>query len=438
MGIPTLTTKVTERSNFVTGDATGLTIPAHPEALMAAGQESLTKLLHAFGSLGADNRITAMSARPCLGGSTGKKLFLTLDYARPEPGLERVLFAKFSRDFDDARRDWQRTEMAGEALFMPLTRQPGFPVRAPQAAFADYHAASGTGFILTECIAYGEGRVEPHRRKCLDWQTMDAPLSYYRATVTALARIAGAHKSGALGDGIEAKFPFNPATGSADPFRYSQAELAVQLQQGRHFARDCPRLMPPEIRDPAFLAQLERDVWTVCEHEAALRAYLISNPALIALNHWNAHIDNCWFWREQDALHCGLIDWGRVGQLTVGAALWGGLSAAHHDIWDHHLDELLALFAHEYHAHGGPLVTPDELKQHLTLHIAVMAVARLFSAPEIIRFRMPHCTKASGPRDPMFTHVSMDPPRNYLSVYTTLLKHWRREDFGGAARRLVG
>ena len=30
---------------------------------------------------------------------------------------------------------------------------------------------------------------------------------------------------------------------------------------------------------------------------------------MIALCHWNANIDNAWFWREPDgALRCGLID----------------------------------------------------------------------------------------------------------------------------------
>ena len=64
----------------------------------------------------------------CLGGSTGAKFFLTLDYAMSAPGLHRELFVKFSRDFDDERRDGRgRWEMASEALFAPLSRQPNFP-----------------------------------------------------------------------------------------------------------------------------------------------------------------------------------------------------------------------------------------------------------------------------------------------------------------------
>lgn len=423
--------------DFVRGDATGLDIPAHPDALIAAGPEFLTRAFRAFGTIAPDNAVTAMVATPCPGGSTGKKLFLTLDYARAEPQLDRKVFAKFSRDFDDERRDWQRTEMAGEAKFAALSRGAQFPIRVPKGYFADYEAASGTGLVITECIAYGEHGIEPHRRKCLDWQTMADPLPYYRASVTALARLAGAHKSGTLAGDIEEHFPFDPASGSADPFRYSPDELAAQLQQARDFVRDCPRLMPQEIRDPVFLDRLESDLWLIHAEGAALRAFLISNPAMIALNHWNAHIDNCWFWREGGELKCGLIDWGRVGQLTIGAALWGELSAAHHDVWDYHLDDVLSHFLREYRAHGGPPVTLAELKQHLFVHMAVMGTARMFAAPEIIRFRLPECVNASSPRDPMFTPVSADPARNYLSVYTALLKTWQREDFGKLLREAI-
>lgn len=427
-----------ERFDFIRGDATGLDIPAHPEALLAAGPDWLTHALRSFGTLAPDNRVTALHAEPCPGGSTGKKLFLRLETERPEPALNQPLFAKFSRDFDDERRDWQRTEMAGEAKLVALSRQSAFPIRVPRGVFADYHEASGTGLVITERVAYGEDGIEPHRRKCLDWQTMADPLPYYRATTSALARLAGAHKSGALGSEVEALFPFDPATGSADPLRYSPDELAVQLQQGRDFARDCPHLMPPEICDPAFLSRLESDVALVLEHEASLRQYLTSNPAMIALNHWNSHIDNAWFWREGGTVRCGLIDWGRVGQLTFGAALWGGLSAAHLGVWDHHIDTLLAHFLGEYHAHGGPLIPLPELKRHLAVHMAVMGTARMFSAPEIIRFRMPGIASASSPRDAMFLPVEADPARNYLSCYTALLKHWEREDFGARIRELVG
>jgi hypothetical protein len=427
-----------QRIDVFRGDHTGLEVPAHGDALRAAGAEFLTRAFRAFGALGPDNAVARIvSLEHCPGGSTGAKLFLTVAYARPEPGLDTELFVKFSRDFADERRDRQRWEMQPEVPFARLTRRPGFPVRVPSAYFADYHGETGSGLVITERIAYGEGAVEPHRRKCLDHLTMAQPLPYYRQVVTALARLCAAHKAGSLAPDIDERFPFDPATGSADPICYDAPALRAELDRCFGFAARAPQLLPAEVRTPEFHAKMARDAFRIREHEAVLQRYLTGNRDLVALCHWNAHIDNCFFWRDaRGALHSGLIDWGRVGQITFGAILWGGLSAAHHDIWDHHIDELLTLFAAEYHAHGGPLVSKEELEFHLTLHMATMGVARVLAFPEVILFRLPECVNAAGPLDEMFHAV--DPARNSLHIYTVFLKFWLRQDFGATLDRLLG
>ena len=194
------------------GDATDIEAPAHGDALRAMGAEWLTHAFRAFGSLGADNKVARIvSLEPCPGGSTGAKFFMELEYERADSALQTQLFVKFSRDFADARRDNQgRWEMASEARFAPLSRLPGFPISVPTAWFADYHRASGTGLIITDRIRYGEGAIEPHRRKCFDHETFADPLPYYRQVVTALARLAASHKSGRLAPDIDARFPFDP------------------------------------------------------------------------------------------------------------------------------------------------------------------------------------------------------------------------------------
>ena len=233
-----------------TGDATGLIVPAHIDALREMGAAWLTRAFRAFGSLGPDNAVARITdIERCPGGSTGAKFFMKVEYARPDPALDTDLFLKFSRDFADARRDNQgRWEMASEARFAPLSLAPGFPISVPHAWFADYHRESGTGLIITERIRYGEGGIEPHRRKCFDHETFSDPLPYYRQVVTALARLAAAHKSGRLASDIDARFPFDPMTDSADPIRYSEAELREELGRCFDFTARAPRLFPPEVR----------------------------------------------------------------------------------------------------------------------------------------------------------------------------------------------
>ena len=427
-----------DRMDSFTGDRTGIEIPAHPEALQECGVEFLTRAMRSFGSLDADNAVERiLRLDHCPGGSTGQKQYLTVEYARPEPGLHTELFVKFSRDFTDERRDNPgRYEMQPEVPFAWLSRAADFPIAVPRPYFADYQDESGTGLIVTEAIPFGAGEIEPHRRKCLDHKTLADPLPYYRAVVTALARLCAAHKSGALAPDIETVFPFDRVRGSADPIGYDETGLRAELDYCRDFANKAPQLLPVELCDPDFMALVERDSLRIREHEAAIQRHLTSNTSMIALCHWNAHIDNCFFRPDgPGGLECGFIDWGRVGQITFGSILWGGLSAAHHDIWDFHLDELLALFVSEYVSHGGPVISADELEFHLTLHMAAMGVARVLAFPEVVMFRLPECVRASGPLDPMFEPV--DPARNCLHIYTNFLKFWRRQNFGAALDRLL-
>ena len=421
------------------GDATGLLLPAHGEALAACGKTWLTDAFRAFGALAPDNAVTAMGPLvPCPGGSTGAKFFLDVAYARPGPDLPERLFVKFSRDFADSRRDHPgRFEMASEARFMPLSRLPGFPIAVPRTLFADYHLESGTGIIVTECIGFGENGIEPHRAKCMDHETLADPGEHYRAIVTALARLAAADQAGQLAPDIAARFPFDPVAGSADPIRYDDDGLEAALASCRDFARECPQLLPAELRDEAFMDSLATFARRVRAEEPRIRTFLAGDPRLIALCHWNAHIDNCWFTHDPGGrLTCGLIDWGRVGRLTFGSVLWGGLSAADGAIWAHGLTELLATFVSEYAGHGGPGVSVAELERHLALHMAAMGVARVLAFPKVIRFRCPEAATLSGPRDPVLLAIS--PARNCLHIYSNWLRFWQARDIAALLDDLPG
>ena len=143
------------------GDATGLSIPAHADALPQRPGTGVPDRRPSAPSARsrADNAVARITRlEPCPGGSTGAKLFVSVEYATPDPALHTELFVKFSRDFADPRRDWQRTEMKSEAPFMALSRLPGFPIRVPAAYFADYHDETGTGLVITEQVPYGEQR----------------------------------------------------------------------------------------------------------------------------------------------------------------------------------------------------------------------------------------------------------------------------------------
>src|ERR1700755_338866 len=108
-------------SDWAPGDALGLQIPAHSDALREGGEDFLTRAFQAAGALPKDNKVTRITQfEDCPGGSTGRKLLLSVEYEKPAPDLHQDLFVKFSRDFDDELRDRARIQMELEVRFALL------------------------------------------------------------------------------------------------------------------------------------------------------------------------------------------------------------------------------------------------------------------------------------------------------------------------------
>jgi len=423
--------------DFVRGDATGLEVPAHPEALRDRPEERLTALLRAYGSLEADNRIARVTRfEPFSGGNSGQKLVLSVEYERPGPDLHTELFAKFSRDFSDPFRDRRRYELDGEIRLAELSRLPAFPVSVAKPYFADFNHESGTGVLITQRIAYGTGAIEPLHPKCMDHLLAD-PLEYYRETIAALARLAAAHKSGSLSPELEQLFPFDAEAASADlPIPWSESELREKAAAWAHFITECPQLFPANVASPEFFERFERDVILFHRHEQEVRRFLHADPRFIALCHWNSNIDNAWFWRDEaGGLHCGLLDWGMVRQMNVAYGLWGGLSASGGDFLARHLDGLLAHFSSELETHGGPHIEGDELALHFDLSLAILGLALMMDTPALVSSRLPAIRDASGPLDPLLVEEKV--VHGFLHVSTNFLHLWERRDFGASLERML-
>lgn len=416
--------------DFVTGDSTGLAIPAHGEALRAAGVDFLTTAFRAYGVLAKDNavaRITRFDV--CPDGSTGEKFIMDLQYTHDQPGLPTEVFVKFSRDFKDAFRDRRRGELESEINLLSLSRHPEFPVAVPRPCFGDFNHESGTGMLIMERIGFGQGNIQPALPKCMDHK-LENPLEYYQAVVTAQARLAAAHKSGVLSPAVEKLFPYDPQSEiESDTIPYNDEQLRQLVQRYADFVQTCPQLLPPRIKTPEFIATLGRDIHRIKRHEKTIKQYLYANPDYVALTHFNTHIDNAWFWRDASGvLQCGLLDWQRARPMNLGAALWGGLCGANPDLWEHHLDGLVALFIDELRAHGGPALDHDELMLHIALYAAVMGTFVLLDAPSVVLFRVPEVVNASSTQDDVL--LRNESARSFLNACTAYLNLWAMHDYG--------
>lgn len=417
--------------SWVTGDALGLRLPAHAVALREGGASFLTGAFRAAGTLAADNRVTRITQfEECPGGSTGRKLLLAVEYEKPAAGLHRELFVKFSRDFDDPIRDRGRSQMELEIRFARLSRASGFPIAVPACYFADYHAASGTGLLITQRIGFGRDGIERHYDKCRD-EELPEPLAHYRALLTAVARLAGTHKAGRLPAGVSEQFPFDPSKLTVgERASYSAKQLQNRVARYAELALAYPALLPANIRAPAFIARLMEEVAQFPQHEAAIRGDLESRPEFVALCHWNANVDNAWFWRGLDGqLECGLLDWGCVSQMNVAMAIWAAMSAAETALWDQHLDELLVLFVAEFHRCGGPVLDLEVLRRQLMLYVALMGLTWLLDAPAYLRTLVPDLAEVQDRHDPRIR--DNEAARTQLQMLTTFLNLWETQDFGG-------
>jgi hypothetical protein len=416
--------------DWVRGDLSGLKIPAHGEALRAGGPTFLTEAFHSSGALSADNRVTAITQfEEKLIGGTGRKVILSVAYEKSEAGLPTELFVKFSRNFDDPFRDRLKSMLDQEGRFALLTRLPGFPIAVPVCMFFDTEQESGTGVLITDRVLYGEGGIEPHRQKCMDYE-MAAPLEHYQALIRTLARLAGAHKAGRLSKKFDEQFPFNAETSiAADKIQHTEAQLLKKVGGYTDFVAKFPHLLPASITTPAFIEKLTAEIPRFLQHERKIQEFLHGDLDYIALCHWNANIDNGWFWRNADGeFECGLIDWARVGPMTVAQAIWGCISSAEPEFWAEHLDELLALFVAEYRRASGPAIDVRTLKIKLHFVTMVMGLAYLMDAPRVVQKEMPDLATVKSKRDAHF--VANETARVQLHALTIVLTQWQSHDFG--------
>jgi len=419
------------------GEQFGIDFPADATTLLLHDTEFLSRAFQASGALPATGSVTrVLESKEFIGGGTGTKLIVSVAYALPDPGLPERLFIKFSRNFDDELRDSARFMMVSESRFALLSRSPDFPVTVPECLFADVEPESGTGIIITECIPFGSNGMEPIYPKCLDYLVPEQ-LEHYKAIIKALARLSGTHRAGGLSPDFDKYFRHNAQQSAATlSIRSSREKLLDRAGRMFEFINGYPRLFPDNIRSPEFQRQFLLDIPDVVAAEEKVRALLGGNPDFFALCHWNANIDNCWFWRDPDGnLQCGFLDWANVGVMSVAQCISGAIGGAEKFLWDHHLDEILQLFIDEYAAHGGPRLDINELRLHIYLLLAVAGINYFMSAPVAIRREIHDLDALRDYRDERFQQA--ENARIQLHMMTKLLNVWQTRKLGDLVREVA-
>lgn len=413
-------------AGWVRGDHLGLEIPAEPADLATGGPAFLTAAFRASGMLSGDNAVAGIVRFDELAvGGTGRKLILSVAYERPDGDLPTELFVKFSRNSDDPARDRLRRHMREEIMLALVSRAPGFPVRVPRCMFADFNEETGTGILITERVLYGEGGVEICHIKCQDYD-LDDPLDHYSTIVKALAALAGAFKADVLPADIHRYFPAG-SPNIFDNYRTPPRDAALaKIDAIEAFAATYPSLMY-QGEAGALFAKMRSDIDVIVRDERAIRAAMLGDPDYVSLCHFNVNIDNAWFWSDDEGnRHCGLLDWGMVGQMHVAQAIWGSLSGAEAAIWDDHLDGLIAQFIDGYRAAGGPALDSGKLRNDVLLLAVFMGLASLLDAPARILHEIPGLRPEATRFDAEFGRF--ENARVQLHILNNVLRIWEKLD----------
>jgi hypothetical protein len=425
------------------GDLLGHDFPVHLEALRAAGPEFLTGAFRATGAMGRDNRVIAITRlEPFSGGSTGRKAILSVAYEHPDPNLPEELFVKFSRDLDNELRDRGRRQMESEVRFGLLSQIPDFPVAVPRCLFGDFHLESGSGVLISERIEFGANGVEPHHPKARDYE-IEHLRAHYDALVSAVARLAGSHRAGRFPEEVMAHFePAPTKVTTRDRPPYSTDQLRERVARYADFAARYPQLLPASIRSEAFIAQLLDDGSRAVDHADALRAALQESASgLIAFCHWNANIDNAWFWRDDHGdIACGLMDWGNVRQMNMVTAIWSCLFFSEPEFVIENLHHFFALFSQVFEEAGGGPLDPAALELQFALSMLAGGLQWPLDAVPLIERHIPDLDSVADRFDPRIEDDEF--PRTQLHLLTIVLMVWQTCDARGlidwAIRRAEG
>lgn len=427
---------------WVTGKFFGLEIPAEIEGLLSSGPDFLTQAFRAFGALAADNSVRAIiGSKEFVGGGSGKKFLLSVEYEVPAADLPEQLFIKFSRNFDNELWDRARFMMVSEVNVAVLSRGPEFPVPVPLTLFADVDPESCTGLVISECITFGRNGVEPLYLKCMDYEVPDEDravpdqVGHYKAIVRGLAALSGTHRSGRLSPDFDREFPYDREQASVSSgMDVPEAKVIERATRMFDFVERYPKLFPANVRTAELREQFMADIPDAVAALPRIRELLHGNPDFIAFSHWNANIDNCWFEREaDDSLKCGFLDWANAGQLSVAQSITGAISGAEPLVWDEHLDELLGAFIDEYAAQGGPQLDLDELRLHVLL-MTVSGLAWSMGAPLAVERAFADIDDLVGHQDGRFRYH--ENARIQLHMMTRMLNVWQRRKLGDVIRAL--
>lgn len=352
------------------------------------GAEWLTKAFHAAGTLPRDNSIVKVTRAQELNfsgflkeGGAAMKMFLDVEYAKPDPSLHNNLFAKYTYDVE-ANIPGQMTIGQDDSLECWVNAQviQDLPLRSPTYYYADVCRETTAYILITEAIPYGKRgkkdskpyEIIPGCGKCQDWQLGD-PLEFYFALFRAMGQMGAWDKLGRF-DAVFGPAPtYDEAMYLGGGRRPAQTQatleatrtiVAKQVDKAIDlFQNWCVKIAPPFLQKTEDLQRVKGELLEMCPYFKDLSDYYqLNNSKWLAVNHANLQADNAFFWRDEyEQMACGVLDWGGFSRSPFCVRFLGCLSGAESDLLLDKLLDICTCYADEYERCGGPKVLGEEI-----------------------------------------------------------------------------
>lgn len=380
------------------GDHFGLPLPRTAEQLNSDefGPAWLTKAFHAAGTLPSGNsvvKILLCEELPIKGfdtaGGAAMKLFLTVEYAKPDPSLSSELLMKYT--YDPEREIAGVTQYGaddGHEVEVALRLLHLFPFRAPQTYFADICRDNTVFVIIMEKIPYAKRGTESQCKPydvlpgCGKYQDflLPRPEEFYCALFRSMGQLAAWDQLGRFDSfyGPLAKFTeeqYLPTIQGRPPLPKATMVGNRQIIDGliekgvEFFTKYAKNLTPAAVQEEKLVQKMKSELVEMSPwfNDMSVK-YQNNSSDYISVTHVNLQADNAWFWRDEYGnLDCGVLDWGGAQRVPFCVRFLGCLSGADPDCMIAHEAKVLKSFVDEYARCGGPTLDLEEvlMRYHL-------------------------------------------------------------------------
>lgn len=370
-----------------------------------------------------------------------------MEYEKPADDLHTELFVKMPLEPGHKNRTLNLgSAMEGKEIFFNRFFTKCMPFRTAKFYYGDISMSSTNWILITEKLPFADNsrrgeklapnELEPVVRKGLDF-LLDDPLAKYVALYRRSAMLTAWAHTGKLGGHISELYPVNKMGHMIGFPVMAKAFDEFWPKLENYVLRHAKPLFPSEICNTAYVGQLKQECMEIGPVLGKVNKYCTTGENLWLFMHPNLHIDNAFFFRDDDGQQdCGLLDWGGAGTgfvLSQFISGGGALSLAGSEMRITHTDTLVRCYFDTLAEFGGPRLDSDDM----SVRVALMDIAYIIGSIRLTETGKPgdvyeylvkeEYANVKGLDDPVFAADSVEALmlRSVVMMLVEGIKTWK-------------